>query len=467
MSMKINTALHLSQSQKLAMTPQMQQSIKLLQLPTIDLNTYLQQFLLENPFLDQESPEDQLNEIIPTLHDEGDRFQSEWANLKPSKRRTQDSELPIAEQISQSPTLKCHLKEQFYLQTTNSYLREAGTYIIDLIEEDGYLKSELETISLESGISLQDLTDALSLIQTFDPIGVGARNLGECLKIQLQEKELLSDSLSQVLNNLPQLIEIGPQKLAKALGIEESQLRGFLDLFKSLNPKPGLAISSQAPLLHIIPDVFIKRDRSENWICELNESALPRFIIDRDSYLAISDKETSPQDRQYINTHISGANWLLKSLRQRSLTILSVAQAIMKYQSAFLNRGRAFLKPLSLKDLATELDVHESTISRAVTGKYAATPFGTLELKEFLSGSLQQTPLSQGTTDISSKVVQLRIKELIDHENKQNPLSDDQLVICLNRKGLRVARRTVTKYREILKIPSSYERKKTCRLLTF
>lgn len=465
--MKINSSIHLSQSQKLVMTPQMQQSIKLLHLPSTELNQYLQQFLLENPFLEQESSEEQLQDLPHNTHDEEDRFQSEWANIKSSKRKNQDHDLPIAEQICQNLTLQDSLKDQLCQNTTNSLLREIGFYIIDLIEDDGYLKSELETISHESKYSLENLEKTLSIIQKFSPSGVGARNLGECLKLQLQDKSLLTDTLIKILDNLPQLVDIGPQKLAKSLKIEETQLRNALDLFKSLNPKPGLIFSSQSPLLHITPDVIIRQDHCGNWVCDLNDSALPRFFIDRESYVAVSNKETSSQVRQYINSHISNANWLLKSLRQRALTILSVSQVLIKYQSDFLNHGKTFLKPLTLKDIAMELNIHESTVSRTVTGKYALTPLGTIELKEFLSGAIQRNPSQQESVEISSKVVQLKIKEFINNENKQHPLSDDKLVSCLNEVGFKVARRTVSKYREVLKIPSSNDRKRLCRLLTF
>ncbi len=455
------------------MTPQMQQSIKLLQLSTIELNTYLHQALLENPFMELESSEEQLPETA--LEDQEDSFSSEWANLKTSQYRPTDGNLSLEERLPQTLTLQHYLREQLHHHTTNTHLRDMGAYLIDLIEDDGYLRVDLDNIAVQTGYCPKSLNDVLGVIQGFDPVGVGARNLEECLKLQLEDQKLLTADLVRILDQLPKLIEWGPQKLAKFLNMEQSDLRKYLDLFRSLNPKPGLVFANQHPVVHVIPDVLLRRTRMGEWICELNESALPRLFIDRDSYLAVSSKEGSQQDRQYINTHISNANWLIKTLRQRSLTILAVTQAIVIHQTPFLNLGRAYLKPLNLMDIAKELGIHESTISRSITGKYVSTPFGTIELKAFFSGSASQKGRTSTQADVanvdsrgvSTKVVQLKIKELIDQERKQDPLSDDQLCQSLRNEGVEVARRTVTKYRESLNIPSSYERKKISRLLTF
>lgn len=480
--MNTNISMHLRQSQTLALTPQMQQSIKLLQMSQLELMTYVQEMVMENPFLEQDSLEDSFSTHSPNdadvkQEDAEDSWTHYWHEFKLSKRQSSDSTLSLEERYCRPRTLRQHLLEQLTQRISHPKMIKVGQYLIDLVEEDGYIREEISLVAQDLSCSHAYVEDVLKVLQSFDPLGVCARSLSECLKIQLMDKKELSFVHEMVLNHLEELLDISPFDFARKYKVSEDILKNIFAQLKVLNPKPGHAFESSELPRYCIPDIIMTKSQRGEWGCELNEAAFPRVSIDRQSYLTLMNgRQTggwSTSDRNYVNAHISTANGLLRSLSQRAATVLRVARAIMEKQTDFLNRGKGALKPLCLKDIATELDIHESTVSRTVTGKYAATPFGIIELKQFLSGSMiasksgKSIKKSDNQEEVSNGAIQFKIKELIEHENKKAPYSDEQIVINLRQQGISVARRTVTKYREKLKIPSSTSRKKLSQILTF
>lgn len=483
--------LHLRQSQQLVLTPQMQQSLKLLSLSSVEMLDFVQQIVLENPFLEQAGSEDSFSQVSEdgqkgdNLENyDVDQWQQYWREFKSSKRTGSDSTLSFEERIYLPMTLKDHLRGQLHQETSNPEERLIGDYLIDLVQEDGYIRQDMEGVAADLDCPLHDVLSVLTMLQRFDPVGVCARSLGECLLIQCRDQQKTTASYEKILENLNDLLEKGPEGFAKQHQIPVSLLKEVLDDIKLLNPKPGYAFAPQDSTQYVVPDVVVGRDKEGNWMCQLNESVFPRVMIDHHSYLSLMKGKRSQKmavpDRNYINTHISNANGLLRNLRMRALTILNVAQAIIESQKESLTLGRSVLKPLTLKEIAQQLEIHESTVSRAVTGKYIAMPFGIIELKEFF-GSGRSADKDQdsestvvsleerdgGKKEVSNKAVQYEIKIMLETENKKNPLSDEQIVGCLKEKGILVARRTVAKYREELNIPSSFERKKLSKILIF
>lgn len=480
--MNTNISMHIRQSQTLALTPQMQQSIKLLQMSQLELMTYVQEMVVENPFLEQDAPEDSFSSLSVNDANVGqentdDSWTHYWYEFGLSKRQFSDSTLSLEERYCRPSTLRQHLLEQLTQRTSHPKMLKVAQYLIDLVEEDGYIREDLSLVAQDLGYSYAYVEEVLSFLQSFDPLGVCARNLSECLKLQLLEGKELSSDHEKVLDHLDELLDISPVDFARKYNVSVDGLKDMFAQLKLLNPKPGYAFESSDLPRYCIPDVIMTKSQGGEWGCDLNEAAFPHVYIDRQSYLTLMNGKQqgawSISDRNYVNAHISSANALLRSLTQRATTVLRVARAIMEKQTDFLNRGKGALKPLCLKDIALELDIHESTVSRTVTGKYAATPFGVIELKQFLSGSMvaSKGPKSTGKSnrqeEVSNGAIQFKIKELIERENKKAPYSDEQIVMNLRQQGISVARRTVTKYREKLNIPSSTSRKKLSQILTF
>ncbi len=453
--MKTQLHTYLKQSQQLNLSPQMQQSLRILQLSTIEIRELIDQSLLDNPFLDQESAHNSLAEPQDSLS-EDNLYTAYW---KEQQGRTPESDLTY-DTNAQPHTLKSHLTQQFFIITTHPKLRAIGSYLIDHIDDGGYLRLPPDDRILQT-CDPNILNEAINLLQSLDPVGVGARTLNECLALQLKDKNLYDEIFASILDNLALLTEKGPLALAHKCNLDLETFRDKMDLIKTLCPHPGLAFSPPEATIYITPDLLFRRSNGQ-WIAELNKEAYPRLLIDEKSLATVVNKCQSNDDKMYVNKQIATANWLVKSLEQRAITMLKVANAIIRQQVQFLNRGHNYLSPLKLKDIASEVGMHESTVSRAVTGKYAATPFGVIELKSFFS-----TALNEDQSTLSNKTIQLQIKKLIELEPKSSPLSDDQLVSILKNHGISVARRTVTKYRESLQIPSSYERKKVARVLNF
>lgn len=448
----MKTQIHTSQrqSQQQTLSPHMQQSLKILQMGVLELKDLIDDVLLENPFLEADtSSSDPLPVDSP---DEENPYLTYWKEQ--GSRLSDDSTFDTN---AMPTTLRDFLTQQLGMATTHPVEIRLGTAIIDAIDESGYIK--------ESDLNSEILTHptynkTLAIIQSLEPCGVGARSLTDCFRIQLQDQKKLTPELDLVLDHLMMLTDKGPDYLSKFCNISVNTLKGYIEMIRTLNPKPGLSFAQIDPTQYIIPDLIFRKINGD-WIAEINPQAYPNIKLDRLSYNSVSRSCRSPDDLLYINKQASNASWLINSLEQRVETLTKVSKAIIAHQEKFLNRGMNYLAPLKLKEIAAEIDMHESTVSRAVNGKYAATPFGVVELKSFFAGSI-----SQDQEGLSNKTIQMQIKTLVDLEPKGQPLSDDQIVISLKAVGISVARRTVTKYRETLHIPSSYERKKISRVLS-
>jgi RNA polymerase sigma-54 factor len=467
--MKIEQTQYLKQSQNLALTPRLQQSIQMLQMSALDLTTLIHEQGLENPFIQlEEGTEMPKPQEPPDVDPDLGYLQSEvYSNIWAMPTRSTSSPLTeshgnwIEETLVQNVSLKNHLIMQLQAKTTHSEVLRIGFYLIDFVEEDGILRADMNEIADELNCSVSELEEVLSLLQTFDPVGVCARTLAESFAIQLREKNFLTQSMNRILTHLDMLPGQGISGVSKLAEVTQDELKQTLQLLRTLNPRPGESFHPPLFERHLI-DIFVVRDQFNEWVCELNEEALPKVYADSDLYYDLKAKILKQGDAAYLSAQMSAANWLIKVIHQRSQTILKVCQAIVTYQQSFFDKGSAFLKPMALKDLAGELAIHESTVSRAINHKYMQTPWGVFELKHFF-GSM----VKNGDEEQSNRSIQAMMKALIDGEDKRNPLSDDQLVSHLKNQGIIVARRTIAKYRGVLKILSSFERKKQAELMTF
>lgn len=429
--MKLDHALILRQQQTLTMTPQLQQSLKLLQMSTLEITEYIEQQLMDNPLLQ--------------------RDESSFSEGSAAISRDSSNDDWIEKTVANVYDLRHHLLQQLHVTALPTEQISWGERLIDLIDDDGYLRSDLGELSLELQVSEGDLLAVLSTIQTFDPIGVGARNLVECLAIQLRETMAELPAADTILEHLEDLPTLGLEKLSKRCKITTEECQSILHQIRSLNPRPGMSFTPVSMQVRI-PDVFVKRNDEGRFLAELNEESLPRILVDSVSYNYYLKSTLSEGDRQYLKGQYQQASWLVRSLYQRIQTVMRVADALVDYQQEFFEKGMVALRPLTLRELSETLGVHESTISRAITGKYMSTPQGIVEFKQLLSSSVDKNN--------SAAQIQHMIKMLVQKEDPQSPLSDDQLVCGLKTQGITVARRTIAKYREQLGIESSFDRKK-------
>ncbi len=467
----MKTLLQLKASQQLKMTPQLQQAIRLLQLSTAELNLEIREALESNMMLEIDEPdiditdqgvdlevEDKTPEIeISASHAaEGSHVYDEYA---PSFARNDD--MPQAEGQNLG-SLKAHLFWQLNVLNLSDSDYVVAVSIIDAIDNIGRLCCSLEEIketlcgSIEPIPEIEEINSVLKIIQEFDPIGVGARSLSECLLLQLAEFPEDTPFLREACLCVGQYMSLlgarNYEDLLDKLGIKKNELIQILRLIKDLNPRPGEQYDSVSKD-YIVPDVFVFWEKGD-WNIELNDEAVPRVRVNS-SYSNLVRKIEKKEEQLTVKTHLQEARWLIKSIESRNDTLLRVAHAIVEHQSAFLAFGEEAMKPLVLNEIASSLDMHESTISRITTQKYMHTPRGVFELKYFFSSHVSG---SSGNT-ISSTAIRAIIKKLVASENKEKPLSDSKLSTILSDQGIKVARRTVAKYRESLLIPASIERK--------
>src|SRR5579885_1239920 len=477
--MTLSPKLALRQSQSLVMTPQLLQAIKLLQFSTQELNAYIEQELERNPLLElAEDAErtavgaESLNSGDPGASapaqdfaqsggwDAGSRSnsQGEERNFDDGASGSFDEEqMPATGQFAAAPTsLKDHLEWQLALAAISAADRMMGQVLIDSIDENGYFSASLEEIAARLGARLEDAERVLSLIQEFDPSGVGARNLAECLAIQLRQRDRYDPAMQALVAHLGLLAKRDFMALRKICGVEEEDLLDMAGEIKRLDPKPGRSFGG-GPIEAVLPDVIVRPGPGGSWHVELNAENLPRLLVN-DSYAARVTKGKSREaDRVFISSCRQSANWLTKSLEQRARTILKVSSEIVRQQEKFFSHGVECLRPLDLKTVAEAVGVHESTVSRVTSNKYVATPRGLFELKYFYTASIAA---QDGGEAHSAESVRFRIKQMIDHESPAAILSDDAIVLKLVEANIHIARRTVAKYRESLRIPSSDERRR-------
>lgn len=464
------------------MTPQLQQAIKLLQLSAIDLKTEIQQALEENPLLEEDDTADnvesddyqeQLGESDTSSEsgfdgdDNAAREESEftqWGEHFESHItgiRNDNASLAIEDRSSNPATLKDHLLWQMCMIPFTETDREIAISLIDAIDEDGYLTASIEDIIAILGsqgvqIESDEVEATLHQIQNFDPIGVGARDLRECLLIQLrqfdQELEQIKYAKALVTNHFDLLCSRSMSQIRRLMKVDDATLNDTIKFIQNLHPRPGNSISPAAPS-YVIPDIIVKKIKGD-WRAELNREAFPRPRISN-VYQALLGQNKDGNDRKYVQNHLQEARWFIKSLDQRDETLLRVARSIIERQREFFELGEQAMKPMVLHDIASALNLHESTISRATTQKYMLTPRGIFELKYFFSSHVST---SDGGT-CSSTVIRTLIKQYVENESPTSPVSDSQMAKLLSQKGINVARRTIAKYRENMNIPASSQRK--------
>jgi len=458
--------LDIKQGQNLVMTPQLQQAIKLLQLNNVEIAEFIEEELEHNPLLEKtETPKENEPENVekPEASNEksNDDFDagSAMADVGAGGNTSFDKlDNAFENSISRPETLRDHLMKQLQLSVSEPRDQMIGALLIDQLDEAGYLRTSVTELSEKLSCSTDRLGRVLDVLKQFDPTGIFARDLEECLALQLEEQNKLDQPTKILLENLKMLADHDFKKLADLCQVNETYLKDMIEDIKSLNPKPASDFEHMV-VQTAVPDVLMKR-RAKNlgggWRVELNNDTLPKVLVNNSYYKEVLSTATQKQDKEYLTNKLSSANWLVRSLDQRAQTILKVASAIVEEQDAFFNYGIEFLKPLTLKDIAEEIEMHESTVSRVTTNKYIGTPRGIFELKYFFSTAL----VSEDGVSHSAESIKARIKTLTDEEEPKAILSDDKIVTILKSEGIDIARRTVAKYREAMHIPSSVQRRK-------
>ena len=472
--------MDLRQGPQLVMTPQLQQAIKLLQLNNMELTEFVEAELEHNPLLekkesdeerDSEAPETQAetpdsgaDEAVEAAFESSntnDGFDpgSSMANVgSGGNSKFEDSEDSFENRVASEKTLREHLTEQLLMTFDDSRDRMIGGLLIDQIDESGYLRLDHAELADKLQCSQERIDSLLERMKGFDPTGIFARGLAECLALQLEERGGLDAPMQKLLDNIEMLGSYDYDKLADICEVNDTYLQDMIAEIRTLNPKPA-GDFDHLVVQTAVPDVLMRRmpkNLGGGWRVELNTETLPRVLVNQEYYSQVASGAKSKEDREYITTKLHSANWLIKALDQRAQTILKVSSEIVEQQDAFFNYGIEFLRPLTLKDIAEEIEMHESTVSRVTTGKYIGTPRGIFELKYFFSTALES---SSGLSH-SSESIKARIKTLTDEEDPKKILSDDKIVEILRKEGIDLARRTVAKYREGLNIPSSVQRRK-------
>ncbi len=509
--MAINQRLDLKQGQTLTMTPQLQQAIKLLQMSNLELAEFVEAELEKNPLLERddsmssEKPQDDTPAAVESSGDaeaigpqpegssneQGDvgaveerGLDTDFDNVftgggmaeqeggydafatnsfaaagKGGNLKFDDTDFSFENTLAKEATLRDYLEEQISLDFTDNKDRAIAMLMLDYLDESGYFRTDTAQLAERLGTAKERVDGILEKLQHLDPAGLFARNLSECLALQLREQDRLDPAMQKMLENLDLLATHDIKKLKALCGVDEGDLKEMISEIKSLNPKPALEFEHFVSQT-VIPDVLMKplpKSKGGGWAVELNNDTLPRVLVNKRYYAEISNSAKQKKDKEYISEQLNTANWLIKALDQRAETILKTASEIILQQEAFFNYGVEFLKPLVLKDIAAVIGMHESTVSRVTTNKYIGTPRGVFELKYFFSSGVSS---ADGNVEFSSEAVKARIKTLIDAELPAAILSDDDLVDGLKKEGIDIARRTVAKYREAMKIPSSVQRRR-------
>lgn len=458
--MKLDFNLNLTQEQKLIMTQQMQLSIKLLQMSTYDLREYIENEFVENPILEgdfdfvqeDKAYEDKIDykEMIKYL--EFDNYSSQSYG-----EYNKDEDVSPFNFISQKESLTQYLDNQLIESDEDEYKKAIVSYMIENIDSRGYLDMPLEDICKELNISIELGQEALEILQDLEPDGIGARDLKECLKIQLIKFGMLDDNLERIIDEYLDLIADNKfNVIAKNLKITPKEAQDLGDVIKKLEPKPSRGFYTGEEVKFIIPDAAIRKIDGQYFVI-MNDGVIPRLSISS-VYKDILNNKDDKQTENYVKEKLNNAMFLIKSIEQRKGTLLRILEKVVDKQMEYFDKGQKYLRPMTLKDMAEELGIHESTVSRAIKDKYILTSFGTVKIKDLFTTGLSQT---QGNgEDIAVVNIKKQIKEMIDNEDKKKPLSDQIICDELNKKNLNISRRTVAKYREEMEIKSSSKRKR-------
>jgi RNA polymerase sigma-54 factor len=384
----------------------------------------------------------------------GPSAQLDWSRTASGKQRSEDFDLESI--TSAEKSLREHLEDQLMLAGLTDADRLIAVRLIEETDEAGYMRGDLHDMAEMLGCEIEDIDAVLGVCQEFEPTGVMARNVQECLALQLRERDRLDPAMQKLLEHLELAAKRDFKRLSELCGVDAEDVIDMLAELRTLTPRPGAAFAGEASPT-ITPDVFVREKPDGGYGVELNTDTLPKVLIDRAYYAEVSGLTKSETDKAFLSECQASASWLIKSLDQRARTILKVSAEIVRQQDGFFAEGVKFLRPLNLKTVADAVEMHESTVSRVTSNKYMSTPRGVFELKFFFSASI---PSVKGGEAHSAEAVRHRIKEMIDREGRDSVLSDDQIVERLRGDGIDIARRTVAKYRESLRIPSSVERRR-------
>ncbi len=475
------------------MTPQLQQAIKLLQLSNVELAEYCEQELERNPLLERddgptepatEQPEvtvkaealdtelarEDFSKVadLDASHEnmyDGDTSQpaptaqsaplSDWTTVKSGNTYDGDEDL-LESTLAGGGTLKDHLLDQVSIAALPPDKRLICLTLIDSVDESGYLRADIAEVAERLVIDVSTVEETLRVLQGFDPVGIGARDLAECLALQLKAQNRYDPAIAALLMRLDLVARRDVYALTQICGVDADDVNEMIAEIRGLTPKPGLAFSTE-PVQPVVPDVFVKVSSDGGWNIELNSDTLPRLLVNNRYYGQVCKGARDKDSKNYLTECLNNANWLVKSLDQRARTILKVSSEIVRQQDAFLTYGVRHLRPLNLRTIADAISMHESTVSRVTSNKYISTPRGMFELKYFFTASIQSM---NGAEAHSAEAVRDRIREMIQNEEPVEILSDDRIVALLTADGVNIARRTVAKYREAMRIPSSVERRR-------
>jgi RNA polymerase sigma-54 factor len=489
--------LEARQGQGLVMTPQLQQAIKLLQLNNMEINAFVEEELERNPLLERDERSDaadaeradpesaakadsgELSFDAPGKADEAldaDREAMysdsksdmsgadaggsvDWSRAGKGGGGFDGEDYDAAANSSREKTLREHLHDQLAVLALVASDRMIAAHLIDLAEDDGYFRADLDETARRLGVTRSEVEAILDRLQQFEPAGVMARSLQDCLALQLKDRDRLDPAMAALVDNLPLLAKHDYAGLKAACEVDAEDLTDMIAELKRLTPKPGLGFGSD-PTRAVEPDVTVRERPDGGWAVELNTDTLPRVLMNNRYAAEIGRAARTEDEKVFITQCAQNASWLVKSLDQRARTILKVSSEIVRQQDAFFAKGVAWLRPLNLKTVADAVDLHESTVSRVTSNKYVATPRGLFELKYFFTSSI---PSADGGEAYSAEAVRFRIRAMIDTETVDEVMSDDRIVERLHADGVEIARRTVAKYREAMNIPSSVQRRRVMK----
>lgn len=480
--MQASPRLELRQSQQLVMTPRLQQAIRLLQMSRLEALDFIATEIEKNPILKldeggdeaplkepPESPERVDRAMAREDHDASESLGAQHENLYEGASGTslsgggkgRDGGLGIAggrnleEFTGEAVSLRDHLLPQIAASAKSGEVGLLASMLVDELDEAGYLRADLELLSERLGARSGLVAEAVTLLQSCEPTGIGARDLPECLALQLKEKNRFDPAMAALLDNLPDLATAKMDRLRAKCGVDEEDMREMIAELRALDPRPGAVFTGSLAQV-VMPDVFIRRSPAAGWVVELNADAMPKVLLDR-SYLIELDATAGEETRSFVSGCRQDADWLIRALDQRAQTILKVATEILRRQTGFFENGVTALEPMTLKQVAEEIGMHRSTVSRVTANKFLSCGRGLFEMKFFFTQALTA---ADGSESVSAAAVRHKIRSLIDNEQNGEVLSDDRIVTLLKQSGVDVARRTVAKYRNAMNIPSSAQRKR-------
>ncbi len=447
--MKLGYDLTIEQTQKLALTPELIQAIQILQFSNQELDSYVQEQVLINPVIETagEKPAEEFE--LPDPERVTDSYRGEY-------RREEKQQYPYEQHAANDVTLVEHLMFQLQFAPLCEAKRKTGKYIIESLDDNGYLTQSRQELAAGLGLEPGEIEKVLDVIHTFDPAGVGAEDLSECLIVQLAAQDRLTELKQRVISDF--LEDMASNRLAviaKKLGADTEQIQKIADEIRTLDPKPGRAFASQDETRYITPDVFVEKEDGEYHVI-INEGSVPHLMVSSYYRQVLRESANDRNLAEYLNDRINTANWLIKSIEQRKQTIYNVVSAVVRHQRDFFEYGPKHIKPMTLRQIAEDVGIHESTVSRSINGKYMQSPRGVFEIKYFFTSGVS----AGGGEGMSSNAVKSIIREMVEKEDSKKPCSDQYMADRMQADGINISRRTVAKYREEMGIPSSQKRKR-------